>query len=59
MLYSGFIWESKLRCSSFSLKGQLNYLEGEFQGRIVRRENKLREIRSSIRVSQVRTVMYF
>ncbi|XP_056431188.1 E3 ubiquitin-protein ligase TRIM21-like [Gadus chalcogrammus] len=37
-------WEEK--------RSQLNYLEGEFQGRIARRENKLKEIRSSIKVSQ-------
>ena len=48
-----------MRCSSFSLKGQLIYLEGEFQGGIVRRKNKLKEMRSSLKVSQVRTVMYF
>ncbi|XP_030194962.1 E3 ubiquitin-protein ligase TRIM21-like [Gadus morhua] len=38
------VWEEK--------RGQLNYLEGEFQGSIVRRENKLQEIHSSIMVSQ-------
>ncbi|XP_030194965.1 E3 ubiquitin-protein ligase TRIM21-like [Gadus morhua] len=37
-------WEEK--------RSQLNYLEVEFQGRIARRENKLKEIRSSIKVSQ-------
>ncbi|XP_056431529.1 E3 ubiquitin-protein ligase TRIM39-like [Gadus chalcogrammus] len=37
-------WEEK--------RGQLNYLEGEFQGGIVRRKNKLKEMRSSLKVSQ-------
>ncbi|XP_059933253.1 E3 ubiquitin-protein ligase TRIM21-like [Gadus macrocephalus] len=37
-------WEEK--------RGQLNNLEGEFQGGIARRQNKLQEILSSIMVSQ-------
>uniref|UniRef100_A0A8C5FFH5 E3 ubiquitin-protein ligase TRIM21-like n=1 Tax=Gadus morhua TaxID=8049 RepID=A0A8C5FFH5_GADMO len=37
-------WEEK--------RGQLIYLEGEFQGGIVRRKNKLKEMRSSLKVSQ-------
>ena len=59
MLYSGFIWESILRCFAFSLKGQLIHLKEELQQRIEKRKNKLKEMRSSLKVFQVRTVMYF
>ncbi|CAL8377644.1 unnamed protein product [Gadus morhua 'NCC'] len=40
------------RAAASACSGQLNYLEVTFQGGIARRQNKLQEIRSSIRVSQ-------